>query len=61
MAGAEAGTTVQPGGIDQRLRQLLNGHPALERSKDGVNRALTRFHAGDTLKGRFVRAESPDG
>lgn len=60
-SAAEAGTTQPPGGIDQRLRLLLNGHPALERSKAEVNRALTRFHAGDTLKGRFVRAESSVG
>jgi SAM-dependent methyltransferase len=44
----------EPGGFDQRLRRLLDGQPALERSKAGINQALTRFGAGDTLKGRFV-------
>lgn len=48
-------------GVDQRLRRLLASQPMLERSKDEINRALTRFSAGDTLKGRFVRGESSDG
>lgn len=46
-------------GVDERLRQLMDGHGSLERGKRTLNQTLTALRAGDTLKARFVLDASP--